>query len=107
MVKSALTQKIIIVVLLASLLTACGILASSGGSAAEAQIASGVTEMDGMARVSSAAGAIDNSDCVLIVTEWEEFRDENLYKGKTVIDGRRTLDPQKAREVCDYHGACW
>jgi len=56
---------------------------------------------------SSAAAAITDSDCVLIVTEWDEFRDENLYKGKTVIDGRRALDPQKARPICDYRGVCW
>jgi UDPglucose 6-dehydrogenase len=55
----------------------------------------------------SVANAIDDSDCVLIVTEWAEFRDENLYQGKIVIDGRRALDPQKARAVCDYQGVCW
>jgi UDPglucose 6-dehydrogenase len=55
----------------------------------------------------SAKNAISGSDCVLIVTEWEEFRDENLYRGKIVIDGRRALDPKKAREVCDYQGVCW
>jgi len=55
----------------------------------------------------SAGEAIEDSDCVLIVTEWEEFRDETLYKGKIVIDGRRALDPRKAGSVCDYHGVCW
>ena len=55
----------------------------------------------------SATEAIGDSDCVLIVTEWDEFRDENLYKGKTVIDGRRALDPRKANALCDYQGVCW
>jgi UDPglucose 6-dehydrogenase len=55
----------------------------------------------------SAAGAIADSDCVLIVTEWDEFKDENLYKGKTVIDGRRALNPRKACVLCDYQGVCW
>lgn len=55
----------------------------------------------------STAEAITGSDCVLILTEWNEFRDESLYKGKTVIDGRRALDPRKARAVCDYQGICW
>jgi UDPglucose 6-dehydrogenase len=56
---------------------------------------------------SSMAAAIMDSDCVLIVTEWEEFRDETLYTGKTVIDGRRALNPRKADSVCDYQGVCW
>jgi len=51
--------------------------------------------------------AIDKTDCVLIVTEWDEFRDENLYAGKVVIDGRRALNPDKARQVCYYEGVCW
>jgi UDPglucose 6-dehydrogenase len=55
----------------------------------------------------SAAEAIGESDCVLILTEWDEFRKVGLYKGKTVIDGRRALDPEKARVVCDYEGICW
>ena len=55
----------------------------------------------------SAMEAIGNSDCVLIVTEWDEFRDNNLYSGKIVIDGRRALDPKRARALCDYQGVCW
>jgi UDPglucose 6-dehydrogenase len=55
----------------------------------------------------SAATAIEDCDCVLILTEWNEFRDESLYQGKVVIDGRRALDPRKARLVCDYQGVCW
>lgn len=51
--------------------------------------------------------AINESDCILILTEWDEYRDEALYQGKTVIDGRRALDPQKARALCDYQGICW
>ena len=55
----------------------------------------------------SAGEAIEGSDCVLIVTEWEEFKHEDLYKGKTVIDGRRALDPRKAGTLCHYRGVCW
>lgn len=51
---------------------------------------------------------IAECDCVLILTEWDEFRDENLYSGKVVIDGRRALNPEKARLVCQsYEGVCW
>jgi UDPglucose 6-dehydrogenase len=62
---------------------------------------------EGVRYCDSAAEAIADSDCVLIVTEWDEFRDEKLYKGKTVIDGRRALDPRKACVLCDYQGVCW
>ena len=51
--------------------------------------------------------AIKESECVIILTEWNEYRDENLYQGKAVIDGRRTLDPQKVKTICDYQGICW
>jgi len=39
----------------------------------------------------SAKEAVDKSDCVLIVTDWDEFKDREIYRGKMVIDGRRTL----------------
>jgi len=55
----------------------------------------------------NASDTIAESDCILIVTEWDEFRDENLYKGKLVIDGRRVLDPVKASAICEYEGICW
>lgn len=55
----------------------------------------------------SAKNAISGSECVLIVTEWDEFKDENLYRNKIVIDGRRALEPRKAKVVCDYQGVCW
>lgn len=61
----------------------------------------------GVEYCNSAREAISNSECILIVTEWDEFRDENLFKGKTVIDGRRVLNPRKAEMLCDYHGVCW
>jgi len=46
-------------------------------------------------------------DCVLVLTEWDEFRDESLYHGKVVFDGRRVLDPGEAGTFCGYHGICW
>ncbi len=56
----------------------------------------------------SAREAIDGADCVMIVTDWEQFKDEDLYRGKLVIDGRRTLDPDTACHVCGhYEGVCW
>ena len=55
----------------------------------------------------SAAQAVDGADCVLVVTEWDEFKRESLYNGKVVIDGRRVLDPARAGKICDYHGICW
>ncbi len=44
------------------------------------------------------------ADAVLIVTEWEEFKNLD-YRGKIVIDGRRI---EKAREEAKiYEGVCW
>jgi UDPglucose 6-dehydrogenase len=55
----------------------------------------------------NAAQAIEDTDCVMILTEWDEFKRESLYNGRVVIDGRRVLDPARARAICDYHGICW
>ena len=44
-----------------------------------------------------------DSDAILIVTEWEEFRHLD-YTGKIVIDGRGII---KAREARIYEGICW
>ena len=51
--------------------------------------------------------AVNDCDCVLVLTEWDEFRDKSLYRGKVVFDGRRIIDPGEARTLCDYHGICW
>lgn len=51
--------------------------------------------------------AVTDCDCVLVITEWDEFRDESLYHGKVVFDGRRVLGPREAITFCDYHGICW
>lgn len=54
------------------------------------------------------SNTIAGSDCVIIATEWDEFKNESLYEGKVVIDGRRALDPDKVRQICqDYEGICW
>jgi UDPglucose 6-dehydrogenase len=65
--------------------------------------------LDGLVQYgSSAAEAVEDADCVLILTEWEEFKDEALYREKIVIDGRRALDPHRAEQVCrHYEGICW
>ncbi|MEE9564383.1 MAG: UDP-glucose/GDP-mannose dehydrogenase family protein [Candidatus Hydrothermarchaeaceae archaeon] len=52
----------------------------------------------------SAEDAVKFGRYVLIVTEWDEFRNEALYKGKVVIDGRRIEDAEVADE---YEGVCW
>jgi len=55
----------------------------------------------------SAMAAVREAECVLVLTEWDEFKNEELYRGKTVIDGRGVLDPRKAEAFCDYHGISW
>jgi UDPglucose 6-dehydrogenase len=52
----------------------------------------------------TAVDAVKFGKYVLIVTEWDEFRDEALYKDKVVIDGRRI---EEARVADDYEGVCW
>ncbi|MEE8168726.1 MAG: UDP-glucose/GDP-mannose dehydrogenase family protein [Candidatus Hydrothermarchaeales archaeon] len=53
---------------------------------------------------SSPEEAVKHGKYVLIVTEWDDFRKENLYKGKIVIDGRRI---EEAKIADDYEGICW
>lgn len=48
--------------------------------------------------------ALEKSDKVLIVTEWDEYRSEELYKGKMVFDGRNIPE---ARAADHYEGICW
>ena len=56
----------------------------------------------------STRDAIDGADCILIVTDWDEFKNEELYQDKVVIDGRRALDPNIANQICGhYEGVCW
>ena len=45
-----------------------------------------------------------NSDAVLILTEWDEFKKLD-YSGKMVIDGRR-IDKAK-KQARTYEGVCW
>jgi UDPglucose 6-dehydrogenase len=52
--------------------------------------------------------AVTDSEGIIIVTGWDEFKDVNIYTGKTVFDGRRVLDPKQARQVClHYEGVSW
>jgi len=48
--------------------------------------------------------AITSSDTIMLLTEWDEFRDETLYEGKLIIDGRKTLDKKTQP---NYEGICW
>jgi UDPglucose 6-dehydrogenase len=45
-----------------------------------------------------------DSDAIIIVTEWEEFKNLN-YTGKIVIDGRRIKKAQQEARI--YEGFCW
>ncbi len=49
--------------------------------------------------------AVKNGKYILIVTEWDDFRREELYRGKVVIDGRRIEEARAAAN--DYEGICW
>jgi|Deesub1362B_J571_1020462.scaffolds.fasta_scaffold00780_3 UDPglucose 6-dehydrogenase len=49
--------------------------------------------------------AVKQGEYVLIVTEWDEYRDEELYRDKVVIDGRRVEEAKKKSK--HYEGVCW
>ena len=51
--------------------------------------------------------AVSNCNCILVLTEWDEFKNESLYRGKVVFDGRRILEPKRVGMMCDYQGICW
>jgi UDPglucose 6-dehydrogenase len=61
---------------------------------------------DGVAFAGSAGQAVSQAEAVLILTEWEEFRDVRLYSGKAVFDGRRVLSPGSLNGL-NYSGICW
>jgi UDP-glucose 6-dehydrogenase len=48
--------------------------------------------------------ALSFSNIIFILTEWQEFKDEKLYDGKTVFDGRKVLN---RRSEGNYEGVCW
>jgi UDPglucose 6-dehydrogenase len=50
--------------------------------------------------------AVSQAEAVLILTEWEEFKDVGLYSGKAVFDGRRVLRPSELNGL-NYNGICW
>jgi UDPglucose 6-dehydrogenase len=54
----------------------------------------------------SAEEAVSEAEMVFIVTEWSEFKNPNLYRGKKVFDGRRILNYDEAERL-DYEGICW
>ena len=51
----------------------------------------------------STAEEVLESDAILILTKWEDFRKLD-YSGKIVIDGRRLIEAKTARI---YEGVCW
>jgi UDPglucose 6-dehydrogenase len=52
--------------------------------------------------------AVRGSQCVVVLTDWEQFREEELYRGKVVVDGRRILNPIRMKKICKrYEGLFW
>lgn len=50
----------------------------------------------------SVKSAIENSEGIMIITDWDEFKKPELYENKLVIDGRRIKTNAKT-----YDGICW
>jgi UDPglucose 6-dehydrogenase len=52
----------------------------------------------------SAKEAVSKAEMVIIVTDWPEFKNDNMYRGKVVID---TRDIIADKTDIDYEGLCW
>jgi UDPglucose 6-dehydrogenase len=55
--------------------------------------------------------AVEDSDALIIITEWDEFKNLDLFKVKkllkqpVIIDGRNIFDPSRMKELgFSYHG---
>lgn len=47
----------------------------------------------------------EKSDALLIVTEWDNYKKEELYSDKIVIDGRNIIEAKSKSRI--YEGICW
>jgi UDPglucose 6-dehydrogenase len=58
---------------------------------------------------SNVKDALTNADACLIVTDWDEFKqlsdkDFDVMKNKTILEGRKVLNPEKVK---DFEGVAW
>ena len=67
--------------------------------------------MQGIEYASSPLAALDGADCLLIVTEWKEFRSPDFaeikkrLKSPVIIDGRNLYEPEYVRGLgIEYSG---
>ena len=49
--------------------------------------------------------SVNFSDIVLVLTDWPEFKDKELFKRKLVIDGRHIFKNVPLEQ--EYEGMCW
>ncbi|MDP3786144.1 MAG: UDP-glucose/GDP-mannose dehydrogenase family protein, partial [Candidatus Omnitrophota bacterium] len=67
--------------------------------------ARGLPEFKGAKFCKDPYDAVRGADCVVIVTEWNEFKELNLVRIKkllrqpVIIDGRNIYEPQKMKEL--------
>ena len=54
----------------------------------------------------TAEDAVLDAELILIVTEWSEFNNPALYRGKKVFYGRRLISPNQVNSG-DCEGVCW
>jgi UDPglucose 6-dehydrogenase len=61
--------------------------------------------MPGLTFADDALGAVEGADAIVLVTEWDEFKEMNFdavaqaMSGELVIDGRNALDPDAVRSA--------
>ena len=54
--------------------------------------------------VNSPQEAIDKVEMVIIMTHWDAFKNDSMYRGKVVIDTRDIIEDRT--DIC-YEGLCW
>ncbi len=55
--------------------------------------------------------AVNSNEIISVATNWDEFKKledmKEQLRGKVVVEGRRLLDAEKMKSVCDFEGVCW
>lgn len=63
-----------------------------------------IPEGERVAYVNDLNEVMKKAKVVFILTDWDEFKNEELYEGKIVYDGRKVIKGTKAEK---YEGICW
>lgn len=82
-----------------------GVLVRAYDPVAQDNAKSLLKEHDGLVFVKDAYEAVTGADLLLLITEWNEFKEidlikvKSLMKGNALLDGRNIYEPEKVREL--------